>query len=141
MLRIIDLMSLTKNKKGSRRGRISYANLGINQMGAVYEALLSYRGFIAEQDLYEVKKAGDNFNELDVGYFVTAQELDQYTEEERVRYESGDKKGQLRKDSSVSTRRASLSIVWQAENVKSPPLTIRLSRLHSALLSMPSRSC
>ena len=96
MLRIIDLMSLTKNKKGSRRGRISYANLGINQMGAVYEALLSYRGFIAEQDLYEVKKTGDNFNELDVGYFVTAQELDQYTEEERVRYESGDKKGQLR---------------------------------------------
>ena len=98
MLRIIDLMSLTKStgKKGSRRGRISYANLGINQMGAVYEALLSYRGFIAEQDLYEVKKAGDNFNELDVGYFVTAQELDQYTVEERVRYESGDKKGQLR---------------------------------------------
>ena len=68
MLRIIDLMSLTKStgKKGSRRGRISYANLGINQMGAVYEALLSYRGFIAEQDLYEVKKAGDSFNELDV---------------------------------------------------------------------------
>ena len=98
MLRIIDLMSLTKStgKKGSRRGRISYANLGINQMGAVYEALLSYRGFIAEQDLYEVKKAGDNFNELDVGYFVTAQELDQYTDEERVRYESGDKEGQLR---------------------------------------------
>ena len=98
MLRIIDLMSLTKStgKKGSRRGRISYANLGINQMGAVYEALLSYRGFIAEQDLYEVKKAGDNFNELDVGYFVTAEELDQYTEDERVRYESGDKKDQLR---------------------------------------------
>lgn len=98
MLRIIDLMSLTKStgKRGSRRGRISYANLGINQMGAVYEALLSYRGFIAEQDLYEVKKAGEKFNELDVGYFVTAQELDQYTEEERVRYESGDKKGQLR---------------------------------------------
>lgn len=98
MLRIIDLMSLTKStgKKGSRRGRISYANLGINQMGAVYEALLSYRGFIAEQDLYEVKKAGDSFNELDVGYFVTAEELDQYTEDERVRYESGEKKGQLR---------------------------------------------
>ena len=98
MLRIIDLMSLTKStgKKGSRRGRISYANLGINQMGAVYEALLSYRGFIADQDLFEVKKAGDTFNELDVGYFVTAQELDQYTEDERARYESGDKKGQLR---------------------------------------------
>ena len=98
MLRIIDLMSLTRasSKKNSRRGRISYANLGINQMGAVYEALLSYRGFIAEHDLYEVKRAGDSFNELDVGYFVSESELDQYTEDERVRYESGEKKGKLR---------------------------------------------
>ena len=98
MLRIIDLMSLTKatGKKNDRRGRISYANLGINQMGAVYEALLSYRGFIAEHDLYEVKRAGDSFNELDVGYFVSEAELDQYTEDERVRYEHGEKKGKLR---------------------------------------------
>ena len=98
MLRIIDLMSLTRasGKRNSRRGRISYANLGINQMGAVYEALLSYRGFIAQQNLYEVKRAGDSFNELDVGYFVSESELAQYTQEERVRYESGDKKGKLR---------------------------------------------
>lgn len=98
MLRIIDLMSLTKStgKKNDRRGRISYANLGINQMGAVYEALLSYRGFIAEHDLYEVKRAGDSFNELDVGYFVSEAELDQYTEDERVRYETSEKKGKLR---------------------------------------------
>ena len=97
-LRIIDLMSLTKatGRKNDRRGRISYANLGINQMGAVYEALLSYRGFIAEHDLYEVKRAGDSFNELDVGYFVSEFELDQYTEDERVRYEHGEKKGKLR---------------------------------------------
>ncbi len=98
MLRIIDLMSLTRatGRRNGRRGRISYANLGINQMGAVYEALLSYRGFIAGQDLYEVKRAGDSFNELDVGYFVSESELDQYTEEERVRYEHGEKKGKLR---------------------------------------------
>lgn len=98
MLRIIDLMSLTRptGRRNNRRGRISYANLGINQMGAVYEALLSYRGFIAEHDLYEVKRAGDSFNELDVGYFVPESELGQYTEEERVRYESGEKKGKLR---------------------------------------------
>lgn len=98
MLRIIDLMSLTRStgKKNSRRGRISYANLGINQMGAVYEALLSYRGFIAEQDLYEVKRSGDSFNELDVGYFISESELDQYDEDERVRYEYGEKKGKLR---------------------------------------------
>lgn len=98
MLRIIDLMSLTRatGRRNGRRGRISYANLGINQMGAVYEALLSYRGFIAEQDLYEVKHKGDTFNELDVGYFVSESELEQYDEEERVRYESGEKKGKLR---------------------------------------------
>lgn len=98
MLRIIDLMSLTRatGRRNVRRGRISYANLGINQMGAVYEALLSYRGFIAEHDLYEVKRAGDSFNELDVGYFVSESELDQYAENERVRYESGEKKGKLR---------------------------------------------
>ena len=98
MLRIIDLMSLTRStgKKNSRRGRISYANLGINQMGAVYEALLSYRGFIAEHDLYEVKRKGDSFNELDVGYFVSENELSQYDEDERVRYETGEKKGKLR---------------------------------------------
>lgn len=98
MLRIIDLMSLTRasGKRNSRRGRISYANLGINQMGAVYEALLSYRGFIAQQNLYEVKRAGDSFNELDVGYFVSESELAQYTQEERVRYASGNKKGKLR---------------------------------------------
>jgi len=104
MLRIIDLMSLTREtgKRNERRGRISYANLGINQMGSVYEALLSYRGFIAEHTLFEVKRAGDNFNELDVGYFVSEEELNQYTQEERVRYEKDDpdgkyKKGQLRK--------------------------------------------
>lgn len=98
MLRIIDLMSLTRasGKRNGRRGRISYANLGINQMGAVYEALLSYRGFIAQQDLYEVKRAGVDFNELDVGYFVSESELAQYTQEERVRYVSGNKKGKLR---------------------------------------------
>ena len=98
MLRIIDLMSLTRStgRKNSRRGRISYANLGINQMGAVYEALLSYRGFIAEEDLYEVKHKGDKINELDVGYFVPESELSLYEEKERVRYESGEKKDKLR---------------------------------------------
>lgn len=98
MLRIIDLMSVTRTtgRGNSRRGRISYANLGINQMGAVYEALLSYRGFIAEHDLYEVKRAGESFNELDVGYFVSETELGQYAEDERVRYEHGEKAGKLR---------------------------------------------
>ncbi|MBR6862350.1 MAG: class I SAM-dependent DNA methyltransferase [Acidaminococcaceae bacterium] len=100
MLRIIDLMSLTREtgRRNDRRGRISYANLGINQMGSVYEALLSYRGFIAEHTLYEVKRAGDSFNELDVGYFVSESELNQYAEDERVRYDRDDPAGRYKKD-------------------------------------------
>ena len=87
MLRIIDLMSVTKTGKGvKRRQRISYAALGISQMGAVYEALLSYRGFIAKEKLYEVKRAKDSYDPLKVGYFVPERELDNYSEDERVRY-------------------------------------------------------
>jgi hypothetical protein len=47
---------LSKEQKGKNRGRISYANLGINQLGSVYESLLAYRGFYAEQDYIEVHK-------------------------------------------------------------------------------------
>jgi len=83
--RIIQLMSLSRPAKGKRRrGRISYAQLGINQLGAVYEALLSYRGFFATEDLYEVQKAGDTYNLLDTGYFVNAAALEQYKDDEKV---------------------------------------------------------
>lgn len=85
---IIRLMSLTRETSGrgsKRRGRVSYAQLGINQLGAVYEALLSYRGFFAHEDLYEVKKADATFDELDTGYFVTAAEIGQYDEDEKVK--------------------------------------------------------
>lgn len=97
MLKIVDLMSISR-PRGSRerKGRIAYSALGINQMGAVYEALLSYRGFIAEEDLYEVKRAGDRFNELDVGYFVPERDLDKYSEDERVRYDDYERRGKLR---------------------------------------------
>jgi hypothetical protein len=56
--RVIQRMSLGKSGSGKkrRRGRISYAQLGINQLGAVYEGLLSFRGFFAEEDLYEVRR-------------------------------------------------------------------------------------
>lgn len=55
---VIQRMSLGKSGSGKRgrRGRISYAQLGINQLGAVYEGLLSFRGFFAEEDLYEVRR-------------------------------------------------------------------------------------
>lgn len=55
---IICRLSLSKQQRGKARGRISYANLGVNQLGSVYESLLAYRGFYAEQDYIEVHKAG-----------------------------------------------------------------------------------
>ena len=57
------------------RGRISYAQLGIDQLGAVYEALLAYRGFFAEEDLYDVKPAGKAHDALGVDLNPVALEL------------------------------------------------------------------
>ena len=64
------------------------------QLGAVYEALLSYRGFFAEEDLYEVKKAGDAPDDLSSAWFVPARDLGEYRDEEKVydRDEQGRKK-------------------------------------------------
>jgi hypothetical protein len=57
--RVLRHLLLSKEKRGRDRGYISYAELGINQLGAVYEGLMSYTGFFAETDLYEVAKNGD----------------------------------------------------------------------------------
>lgn len=54
---IIKALSLSKKKNYC--GRISYANLGVNQLGSVYESLLAFRGFYAEEDYIEVHKAND----------------------------------------------------------------------------------
>ena len=88
--RVIELMSLSRPKgRGSRRGRVSYAQLGINQLGAVYEALLSFSGFFAKQDLYEVKNPADNYDELATAYFVPEADLDRYADDERVYDDDG----------------------------------------------------
>ena len=55
---IIKALSLSKKKNYC--GRISYANLGVNQLGSVYESLLAFRGFYAEEDYIEVHKANDS---------------------------------------------------------------------------------
>lgn len=58
--RVLENLLLSKESRGKDRGFISYAELGINQLGAVYEGLMSYTGFIAEADLHEVAKDGDS---------------------------------------------------------------------------------
>ena len=82
--------SLPRRARGrSARERISYATLGINQLGAVYENLLSYSGFFAKEELFEVKPAGEDHNPLEHAYFVTAAQLEDYTDDERA-YEKVD---------------------------------------------------
>jgi hypothetical protein len=84
--KVIRRLSLGKQGRGrnARSGRISYAQLGINQLGAVYENLLAYTGFFAKTDLYEVKPADEDYDPLKHAYFVTEADLAQYREEERV---------------------------------------------------------
>jgi hypothetical protein len=97
--RVIQSMSLTRPQKGrKRRGRVSYTQLGINQLGAVYEALLSYRGFFATEDLYEVAAKGQNINpdELETGFFVTQSQLNEFDEDSEWVYDIEDKKKKLR---------------------------------------------
>ncbi|PZO11270.1 MAG: hypothetical protein DCF25_19700, partial [Leptolyngbya foveolarum] len=83
---VLELMSLSRLGKGKRRGRISYAQLGVNQLGEVYEGLLSLSAFFAEEDLYEVKPAKEAAvrSELEVGYFVPKARLDEFKPEELV---------------------------------------------------------
>ena len=97
--RIIRMMSLghedfrKKSRRRSQRrgrGRISYRHLSVNHLGSVYEALLSYRGFIAKEDLYEVKRAGESPDVLDPAYLVDREALDtHYDLEERVMHKDG----------------------------------------------------
>lgn len=92
--RVLELLSLsgagTHRRKGRRarrrgRGRISYAQLGVNQLGSVYEALLSFSGFIADQDLVEVKRAQDDQPDiLERAWFVPVEKIDEYENDEVV---------------------------------------------------------
>ncbi len=100
---VIQLLSLSREGgRGNRRrerGRISYAELGINQLGAVYEGLLSYSGFFAQERLYEVKPAGSSpTDETQQSYFVPESEIAKYTDDEFVTEEvHGGERGEKRR--------------------------------------------
>ncbi|MDO5500722.1 MAG: class I SAM-dependent DNA methyltransferase, partial [Propionibacteriaceae bacterium] len=57
--KVLRHLLLSKESRRQDRGFISYVELGINQLGAVYEGLMSYTGSFATEDLYEVAKNGD----------------------------------------------------------------------------------
>jgi hypothetical protein len=100
---VIQLLSLSREGgRGNRRrerGRISYAELGINQLGAVYEGLLSYSGFFAQEPLYEVKPAGASpTDETQQSYFVPESEIAKYNDDEFVQEEvPGSERGATRR--------------------------------------------
>ncbi len=98
--KVLKLLLLSREQKGKQRGFVSYAQLGINQLGAVYERLMAYTGFFADQDLYEVRKPGAK--ESDGTWVVPLNKAEEYEEEvfltridpdggapKRVRHERG----------------------------------------------------
>lgn len=76
--RVLQNLLLTDpTSKNQDRGFISYAELGINQLGSVYEGLMSYSGFLAEEDLYEVAPGGDATNGSWVVPVTQAESIDE----------------------------------------------------------------
>lgn len=91
---VLQKLLLSKESAKKDRGFISYAELGINQLGRVYEGLMSFTGFFAETDLYEVAPKGDSSKgswvvpttraeHIDADDFV--READEVTGEEKPR--------------------------------------------------------
>ncbi|MFF4895649.1 hypothetical protein [Streptomyces sp. NPDC001068] len=86
---VLRLLTMKKaRRRGERGGFISYRNLGINQLGAVYEGLMSYTGIIADQELCEVAKGG----EPEKGsWLVPSHRLREYDEKTWVEYDERDR--------------------------------------------------
>ncbi|QRM36034.1 Eco57I restriction-modification methylase domain-containing protein [Microvirga sp. VF16] len=85
MQRIIELLSLSRGDRTRGRGRISYAQLGISQLGAVYESLLSFSGFFASEDLIELKPAGKPApGPLEAAFFAPRRRSEEFSRDEIV---------------------------------------------------------
>lgn len=93
---VICELSLSRKQNGKNRGRISYANLGINQLGSVYESLLAFRGFLADTDYIEVhrkRKENERSEKVvndDGSYLVPRHRLDDFHQKEVFHYEMAD---------------------------------------------------
>jgi hypothetical protein len=96
---VLTHLCFTREQRNRRREVVSYATLGINQLGAVYEGLMAYRGFLATEELYEIAKDADpdggtwvvpvgDADDYPDGVFVTEPGPD--GELRRVRYREGD---------------------------------------------------
>ncbi len=85
--KVIRSLSLTHHERARTVGRVNYAELGINQLGAVYEGLLSYQGMLVEgEDHIQVKpKDKDEKDSKTQTWFVPASRLSEFAPEEVVR--------------------------------------------------------
>ncbi|MFD0285917.1 hypothetical protein [Streptomyces lutosisoli] len=90
---VLRLLTMKKGKRGERGGFISYRNLGINQLGAVYEGLMSYTGIIAKEELCEVARGGDPEQG---SWLIPSHKQDQYPDKTLVQYGEGDTRKGLR---------------------------------------------
>ncbi|MEV6986999.1 class I SAM-dependent DNA methyltransferase [Sphaerisporangium sp. NPDC051017] len=90
---VLRLLTMKKGKRGERGGFISYRNLGINQLGAVYEGLMSYTGIIADEELCEVAKGGDPEQG---SWLIPSRRMDQYPDATLVHYGEADARKGLR---------------------------------------------
>ncbi|MCF3178809.1 hypothetical protein IPZ70_02425 [Streptomyces polychromogenes] len=90
---VLRLLTMKRGKRGERGGFISYRNLGIDQLGSVYEGLMSYTGRIAEEELCEVAKGGDPEKG---SWLIPSRKQDQYPDKTLVHYGEEDARKNLR---------------------------------------------
>ncbi|WP_327048054.1 class I SAM-dependent DNA methyltransferase [Microbispora sp. NBC_01189] len=90
---VLRLLTMKKGRRGERGGFISYRNLGINQLGAVYEGLMSYTGIIADEELCEVAKGGDPEQG---SWLIPSRKQNQYPDNTLVHYDEADARKGLR---------------------------------------------
>lgn len=96
---VVANLCFARETPGKRRQAVSYSTLGINQLGAVYEGLMAYSGFLATEPLFEIDRDADPDNgswvipvdradEFDKDVFLREEKPDGSTR--KVRYEDGD---------------------------------------------------
>lgn len=87
---VIRNLSLSTDKRSKTVGRVNYAELGINQLGAVYEGLLSYKGMFADQELIHVKPEKKDFDDKKTPtWFVPRERLEEFKKDEVERLADG----------------------------------------------------
>lgn len=94
---VIRLLSLRSTGKST--GRISYAKLGIGQLGAVYETLISFTGVVAKTDLIELKPRKGRSNEAaEDGDEAEVTDTDEDIDEELFDADDADQEDAFRRD-------------------------------------------